>query len=46
MFKAVYGGGLSVKFVKMLFLLLKKQVSRFIEHLNVQAKAIAQHHIG
>lgn len=40
MFKAIYGHGLNVKFVKLLFLLLKKQVPRFIEHMNSQAKAV------
>ena len=39
MFKAIYGYGLNVKFVKLLFLLLKKQVPRFIEQLNSQAKS-------
>ena len=36
-FKAIYGHGLNVKFVKLLFMLLKKQVPRFIEYINIQA---------
>ena len=40
MFKAIYGHGLNIKFVKLLFLLLKKQVPRFVEHMNSQAKAV------
>ena len=34
LFKSIYGHGLEVKFVKLLFLLLKKQISKFIEHKN------------
>jgi len=33
-FKSIYGHGLEVKFVKLLFLLLKKQMPKFIEHKN------------
>ena len=40
-FKAIYGHGLNVKFVKLLFLLLKKQVPRFIEYINIQAKTVS-----
>ena len=39
MFKAIYGHGLNVKFVKLLFMLLKKQVPRYIEQMNFQAKS-------
>jgi len=35
-FNQIYGYGLEVKFVKLLFLLLKKQIGKFIEHKNAQ----------
>jgi len=38
LFKSIYGHGLEVKFVKLLFLLLKRQVGKFIEHKNLLAK--------
>ena len=38
-FKAIYGHGLNVKWVKLLFLLLKKQVPHFIDRINSQAKS-------
>ena len=37
-FKSIYGYGLNVKFVKLLFILLKKQIDRFVEHKNSLAK--------
>lgn len=37
-FKAIYGHGLEHKFVKLLFLLLKRQMPKFIEQKNQQAK--------
>ena len=33
-FKALYGHGTEHKFVKLLFLLLKKQIARYVEHKN------------
>ena len=33
-FKALYGHGIEYKFVKLLFLLLKKQIARYVEHKN------------
>ena len=37
-FKGIYGHGSNVKFVKLLFLLLKKQIDRFIEQKNATTK--------
>ena len=37
-FRSIYGHGLEFKFVKLLFLLLKRQVAKFIEHKNLLAK--------
>jgi len=36
--KSIYGHGIELKFVKLLFLVLKKHIERFIEHKNIQAK--------
>ena len=38
-FKALYGHGTEHKFVKLLFLLLKKQIARYVEHKNALAKS-------
>jgi len=37
-FKSIYGHGLGHKFVKLLFVLLKKQIDKFVEHKNSTAK--------
>ena len=37
-FKSIYGHGMELKFVKLLFLFLKKQIDKFIEQKNASAK--------
>ena len=39
LFKQIYGHGLSVKYVKLLFVILKRQIQSFIENRNVAARA-------
>ena len=41
-FKAIYGHGFELKFVKLLYLMLRKQIDRFIELKNAAAKTQLQ----